>query len=119
VGFRCDEAETVASSEDDLVLVAQNTQFVSSPGEFGIVGCVVDGRCSVLGWSLGPSRERVIVVGSVVGAVSCADGGRKKKEINPLQKGHVKNIGSTVGETTLSLSFIPGGENNKLGSASD
>jgi hypothetical protein len=43
----------------------------------------------------------------------------QKKETNPLQRGHVKDIGSTVGETVLSLSPIHGGEDNKLGSASD
>ena len=77
VGFRCAEVGTVASSKDDFVLMARNTTFVSSPGEFGMVGCVGDGRCSVLGWLLGPSRGRVIVVGSVVHAMSCADGGRE------------------------------------------
>ena len=44
----------------------------------------------------------------------------RKKERKKFQRGHVKDIGSTVGETILSLSRIPGGEDNKLvGSASD
>ena len=46
-------------------------------------------------------------------------GDLKRKERNSLQKGHVKDIGSTPCETILSLSPIPGGENNKLGSARD
>jgi hypothetical protein len=45
--------------------------------------------------------------------------GPVEKERNPLQRGHVKDIGSTVGETVLSLSPILGGGKNKLGSASD
>ena len=76
VGIRCVKAGTVASSEIDLVLMARNTTFVPSPREFGMVGCVGDGNSSVFGWSLGPSRGRVIVMGFVVGAMSCADGGR-------------------------------------------
>jgi hypothetical protein len=43
----------------------------------------------------------------------------RKIEKNPVQRGHVKDIGSTVGETFLSLSPILGGDDNKLGSASD
>ena len=76
VGIRCAKTGTVASSEDDLVLTARNTKFVPSPRELGMVGYVGDGRCSVIGWSLGPSRGRVIIMGFVVGAMSCADGGR-------------------------------------------
>jgi hypothetical protein len=34
----------------------------------------------------------------------------RNKEQNPLQKGHMKDIGSTVSETVLSLSPIPGGK---------
>jgi hypothetical protein len=36
---------------------------------------------------------------------------KKEKERNLLQKGHVKDIGSTVGETVLSISPILGGGN--------
>ena len=39
-GDRCAEVRTVASSEDDLVLVARNTKFVSSLKEFGMEDCV-------------------------------------------------------------------------------
>ena len=46
-------------------------------------------------------------------------GVEKEKERNLLQKGHVKDIGSTMGEKILSLNPIHGGENNKQGSASD
>ena len=34
----------------------------------------------------------------------------EKKEGTPLQKGHVKDIGSTVGEIILSLSPMVGGK---------
>ena len=43
----------------------------------------------------------------------------KKKKKKNFQIGRFKDIGSTVGEIVLSLSPIHGGENNKLGSASD
>ena len=36
-----------------------------------------------------------------------------KKERNPLQKGHMKDIGSVMGETVLSLSPILGGKITK------
>jgi hypothetical protein len=77
VGIRCAEVGTEASSEDDLVLMARNTKFVPSPRVCGMVGCVGDGRCSIFGWSLGPSRGRVSIMGFVVGAMPCADGGRE------------------------------------------
>jgi hypothetical protein len=37
-------------------------------------------------------------------------GTKKKKERNNLQKGHLKDTGSTVGETLLALSPMPRGK---------
>ena len=39
---------------------------------------------------------------------------KRKKERNPLQRGHAKDNGSTLGEADLSLSPIPGGGKTSL-----
>ena len=68
--------------------------------------------------------DQTVAIGQLFGCLSPPDsfcltacpgllyvfGGAEKKERNHLQKGHMKDIGSAVGETFLSLCPIPGGK---------